>query len=120
MTADTSRLQCSPEQLRIVREVLDRVLPGREVWAFGSRVGGRARPFSDLGLVVIGEVPMPLDLTAELREAFCESDLPWRIDLVDWALLDPAFRARVERDHLVIQSFADTAHPPEPRAVLAR
>ena len=43
-------LQLSPEHLRMVREVLARWLPDAQVLAFGSRVSGSARKFSDLDL----------------------------------------------------------------------
>lgn len=36
-------LDLTPEQWRIVREILRRHVPDRAVWAFGSRVKGTAR-----------------------------------------------------------------------------
>lgn len=46
---------------------------------------------------------MPLDLTARLAEAFSESDLPWKVDLVDWATTTPAFRTIIAGQRVVIQ-----------------
>ena len=40
-------------QLRLVRQVLDTVLPGARVAVFGSRATGLARPNSDLDLLLI-------------------------------------------------------------------
>lgn len=40
----------------------------------------------------------PLDLIGEIAEALSESDLPFRVDLVDLAAVEPPFRARVSRD----------------------
>jgi hypothetical protein len=43
----TTRLPgVTPEQEALLRNLLARCLPGREVWAFGSRVKGTSRPAS--------------------------------------------------------------------------
>jgi type I restriction enzyme S subunit len=92
-----------PEHWRIVRDILQRHLPGVEVWAFGSRAKGTARKYSDLDLVVLTDRPLPLDLGARLREAFSESDLPYRVDVIDWASTDEAFRRIIKRERVVVQ-----------------
>ena len=56
-----------------------------EVWAFGSRTKFRAEPYSDLDLTIISDTPVPLKLLARMADDFSDSDLPWRVDLVDWA-----------------------------------
>jgi type I restriction enzyme S subunit len=40
---------------------------------------------------------------ARINDAFAESDLPWRVDLLDWAATSDAFRDVVERDYVVVQ-----------------
>ena len=85
-----------------MRGILERVVPGRQVWAFGSRVTGRAKKFSDLDLAVLGEAPLPLGIMGELAEAFSESDLPWKVDVVDWATASERFRGVVEESHVEI------------------
>ena len=102
-----ARLSIEPHHLALVRQILARLLPGREVWAFGSRAGGGAhppKPWSDLDLAVIGAHALTLDEQAALAEAFSESDLPWRVDVVDWATLDEAFRARIAAARLLVLS----------------
>lgn len=46
-------IDLTPEYQTIIRNILRQYLPGFEVWAFGSRVTGRAKHYSDLDLVVI-------------------------------------------------------------------
>ncbi len=79
-------------------------LPQREVWAFGSRLKGTAKPHSDLDLVVRGDAPLDIATPARLAEAFAESDLPWRVDVVDWTTCSEAFRALVGQKAVVVQS----------------
>ena len=78
-------------------------MPGREVWAFGSRARGCAKPYSDLDLVIMDVEPLSLDALAVLNEAFAESDLPWKVDVVEWARMSDAFRRIVERDKVLLQ-----------------
>lgn len=96
-------LSLSEPEWLIVRDILLRQVPNREIWAFGSRARGTPKPYSDLDLVVLGTEPLSLATTAALSEAFSESDLPWKVDVVDWMLTDPAFRRIIERDRVVIQ-----------------
>ena len=39
-------------------------------------------------------------------DAFSESDLPYRVDVVDWAKTDAGFRKIIERDRVVVQEGA--------------
>lgn len=80
------------QELAIVRTILQRVVPDREVMVFGSRSRGAAKPFSDLDLAIMGECPLPLSVHAELAHAFEESLLPFKVDVVDWASLSASFR----------------------------
>ncbi|WP_245612835.1 nucleotidyltransferase family protein [Rheinheimera texasensis] len=88
-------LQLSVGQWQQVHSILQRLLADYPVWAFGSRAEGRGKTYSDLDLVIVSTEPLPLALLAEVSEAFSESDLPWRVDLVDWATTSETFRQRI-------------------------
>lgn len=96
------RLALEPAELALVRSVLSQHAAGLTVWVFGSRAKGQAKPYSDLDLALIGDRPMPSAQLAALAEAFSESDLPWKVDLVDWANTAPSFRALIARDKVVL------------------
>jgi type I restriction enzyme S subunit len=99
-----------PDQWVIVRDILRRQVPGYEVCAFGSRVTGKAKRYSDLDLAIISHAALPLAVRAELENAFSESDLPWRVDvLVDWATTSATFRAIIVRDRVVVQEASAQA-----------
>lgn len=87
----------------MVLTILDRHLPGREVRAFGSRIGGKVKAFSDLDLVVMGEAPLPASVMADLREAFRESDLSFKVDVVDWAATKDSFRRIIAQEYVVVR-----------------
>ena len=84
-------------QRALVRALLERRVPGVEARVFGSRVRGDARPYSDLDLAIVGDAPFPRVTLWALEEDFAASDLPFRVDLVDWNRLSESFRAHIER-----------------------
>jgi type I restriction enzyme S subunit len=86
---------------RIVRDILRANLPaGSKTWVFGSRATGRARRYSDLDLAIDAGRRLSLDETATLAEAFSASDLPYRVDVVDWHVVDKTFRAIIAGERL--------------------
>jgi type I restriction enzyme S subunit len=93
-----------PDHWAIVREILQRHVPQYEVWAFGSRATWKAKEYSDLDLAVISDKPLGIAVSAALADDFSESDLPWRVDVVDWAATSETFRKIIERDKVVVQS----------------
>jgi len=99
----TARLALDPAHERIVRAVLARHLPpGVAVRAFGSRVNRAPKPYSDLDLALNGGERLSLVLLADLAEAFSESDLPFKVDLVDWLSLGPDMQAAIDRDGVAL------------------
>lgn len=96
-------IDISPAHWQIVESILAEHLGGYEVWAFGSRARHTAKPYSDLDLAVITQTPLPLSILTATNLAFEESDLPWSVDLLDWASTSAGFKALIEQDHRVVQ-----------------
>ena len=103
VSAETPPIEIQAAHWAIVSAVLQKHVPQYEVWAFGSRVKGTARAFSDLDLAIITETPLAIDVSAGLKEDFSESDLPWKVDVLDWASASESFRRLVEREKVVVQ-----------------
>ncbi|MBT9247919.1 nucleotidyltransferase domain-containing protein (plasmid) [Gemmobacter fulvus] len=95
----TRAIDIAPEHLAQVQTILARHLPNDvEVLVFGSRARGGAKRFSDLDLALKDVGPLDPTVMAHLVDAFEESSLPWRVDLVDYHALTPAFLSAVEVD----------------------
>ena len=81
---------------RLVLDILRAHLPhSAKAWVFGSRATGRARRYSDLDLAIDAGRRLTLDEIAGLAEAFSDSDLPYRVDLVDWHDIDERWRQTI-------------------------
>jgi type I restriction enzyme S subunit len=92
-----------PELLAMVSTILKEQVPDYEVRAFGSRVSWTAKEHSDLDLVVRGKRRLTLKKLAAIKEAFEESELPIRVDVLDWHGISESFRKVIERNCEVIQ-----------------
>ena len=103
----TPAIDVTAGQCRTILALLDRHLPDTAAWAYGSRVKGTSRPASDLDLVVFAR-PEQSAQVAELREAFEESDLPFRVDLFVWDETPESFRTRIEAEHAVLNKNDST------------
>ncbi|WP_419903514.1 restriction endonuclease subunit S [Kiloniella sp.] len=91
-----------PDHEALVRDILRARLPkGVRVWAFGSRAKWLAKPYSDLDLALEGPGILPSALVADLAEDFRESDLPWKVDVLDLNAIAPSFRALIDEDRVV-------------------
>ena len=95
-------IDLSPTHLATVKAILAEHVPECEVRAFGSRVTWTARDYSDLDLAVVGEGPVDWRVLGRLKEAFEESDLPMRVDVLDWHAASDNFKKVIERGYEVV------------------
>ena len=80
--------------------ILSQYLPNTEIWVYGSRIKGTSRPQSDLDLVVFATPDQQL-LVSDLRDAFEESNLPFRVDLFIWDEIPEAFQKTIQAEHVL-------------------
>lgn len=101
----TQAIDLSQAELTIVRDILHAHLPsGTHAWVFGSRATAAARRYSDLDLALEGEKPLGSTVLGDVAEALSESDLRYKVDIVDLRSVDPAFRAMIE-PHMIALPF---------------
>ncbi len=94
----TGTIDLAAADRRLVLQILaDHLPPCARAWAFGSRASGRARRYSDLDLAIDAGRPLTLDEAAILAEAFSDSDLPYRVDIIDWRAIGSGFRKIIAR-----------------------
>ena len=72
--------------------------------AFGSRATWTAKDYSDLDLAVVGDGPLDWRTLSRLKEAFEESELPMRVDVLDWRATSENFHRQIQRDYVVVQA----------------
>ena len=77
-----------------IRDIIFQFINPNEykVFIFGSRATGKARKFSDYDIGIEGKKPIAWETMALVKEMFEESDLPFKVDLVDFSLVSDKFR----------------------------
>lgn len=93
-------LQVNPDHLTFIQKILSASLPHSKFWLFGSRIQGTARQYSDLDIALVAQQPIPLSQLGQLDATFANSDLPFRIDLVDFHRISPQFQALIKENHI--------------------
>ncbi|MGL5947462.1 MAG: hypothetical protein ACRCYV_00085, partial [Aeromonas sp.] len=54
-------------------------------------------------LAIITQKPLSLAVYAGITDAFAQSDLPWRVDVIDWAATSVSFRQIIQHHKIVLQ-----------------
>ena len=75
--------------------------PSASVWVFGSRARGDHKKFSDLDILVSGEVEMKI--WACLIGMFEESSLPIKVDLVLDSEFAESYRGNFEKEKIILK-----------------
>lgn len=113
MNPEAPLIDIRPDHWVIVRGILKKHVPQYAVWVFGSRANWKAKEFSDLDLAIISDQPLSLDISASLSEDFSNSDLPYKVDIVDWATTSESFRKIIERDKVEVQEVGKKSFVPK-------
>ena len=112
MKGELTGIDLKADQHKEVVRLLQHHLPDTEVWAYGSRVKGTARPASDLDLVTFASAGQN-EAISRLREAFDQSPLPFRVDLFVWDNVPEEFRKNIEEAQVVVQKEKTGCKLPE-------
>ncbi len=109
-THPKQRIALGAEHIQCVRDILHAVLkaspapagdaPCLEVWVFGSRATGHARPYSDLDILISQPRQLDWRSRADLADAFEASALPFRVDVVEETHLAAGIAPRVLAERL--------------------
>lgn len=87
-------IQLKPEHLKLVSEILKSMQI--EAHVFGSRARETAKELSDLDLCI----KQDYDKTTirKLQDAFEESDLPFKVDVIQWSEISDDFKIQIQAD----------------------
>lgn len=99
----TSPIDINPSYLEIVRDILHKNLPsGVTVWVFGSRANWTTKDSSDLDLALEGDYILDHNTIVALEMDFEESNLPYKVDIIDINQVSNSFRHIVEAHKILL------------------
>ena len=94
-------LDITADQRKTILSLLETIFQTRPLGCMARVPSGPARPHSDLDMVVFA-TPKQSARVFDLREAFEESNLPFRVDLFAWDTVPEEFRRQIEASHVVL------------------
>jgi type I restriction enzyme, S subunit len=101
----TAPIDIRSVDLAIVQDILRAVLPApAKVYVFGSRALWTTKDGSDLDLAIDAGRTLTREESLDLADAFEESDLPYKVDVVDLHDVSESFKAIVDRDKVVLDT----------------
>ena len=99
-----SPIDIRSNDLKIVQQILADALPkNAKVWVFGSRATWKTKRSSDLDLAIDAGRALTRNENSALADAFDESDLPYKVDVVDMHNVTNTFKAIIERQMLPLE-----------------
>ncbi|MFV9900903.1 MAG: nucleotidyltransferase domain-containing protein [Rickettsia conorii subsp. raoultii] len=88
-------VQIEKQDLLILRSILEKY--PYKFYAYGSRIKGNAKKFSDLDLCIMDNINY--EVLLEIREALDESDISIHIDIKRWNIdMNEHFRSLIKND----------------------
>lgn len=90
------------QEMEIIKKILNAHFPNAVVWIFGSRVTESYKKFSDLDLALVGTSKIDPVKIMNALEHFQASDLPIKVDLVEFSQLSEAFQQNIRNNHRVL------------------
>ena len=87
-------IQLEPRHQAIIKAIFSKF--SNEVFVFGSRSKGTAKPLSDLDVAIFSEISKAdlVRLKAELED----SNLPFHVDVIVWDEISPEFQNHIKPD----------------------
>lgn len=92
----------------MILDILRKYLPvGVKVWVFGSRADWTTRDSSDLDLALEGDSALDYGVMVALETAFEESDIPYKVDVIDLNQVTDGFRQIVDAQKIIFPITKD-------------
>lgn len=89
-----SHIQMDEHHYQIVKKILNHY--NVKTMIFGSRAKGTAKKFSDLDLVLLD--PVEGRKLTSIKSDLEESNLPYKVDIIQWNELDQNFQNHIKND----------------------
>ena len=86
-----SGLDIEEKDLFYIKSILNKFLPNVKCWAYGSRVTGKSKQYLVLFIDKNQE-----NKIIELKEIFDESNLPFRVDILNWNSIPDSFKDSIK------------------------
>ncbi|WP_396166185.1 nucleotidyltransferase family protein [Flavobacterium sp.] len=99
-------IHISNNQLQTTKSILKKSITKETlIWIFGSRVSSNYKPYSDLDIALqnTSNKTISLKTLASIKADFIDSDLPWKVDVIDYNSISGIFKQNVDASKINLQ-----------------
>lgn len=100
---EENQINIKSQHLELSKTILKKYINEKTiVWIFGSRVLETFKPFSDLDIALqySNNEPIPLKIVASIKADFVESDLPYKVDVIDYNSLSGKIKNNIDQNKI--------------------
>ena len=91
----------APEDKRKILGVLKTLFPKGDIYLYGSRARGSHSKFSDIDLAIDMHKEIPLHATNEARSMLNESNIIYKMDVVDMHRIPEKMREHIKKEGIL-------------------
>ena len=95
-------IAASSEEFEIIINILNAHIKKGKVYAFGSRYKNNNKKFSDFDIAIDTGEKLSFEFLNILKDAFEESDLPYRVDIIDYNNISDRFKKIIDGGNEII------------------
>jgi DNA polymerase sigma len=88
------------KHITIIQKILRQHFPDCKAWVFGSRSTNLFKKFSDLDIAIISNSSLETTTIMAAHEDFTASDLPIKVDIIDYSSVSSSFKENINKKHL--------------------
>ncbi len=101
-----NKIHINSNHLTITKNILKKNIPSTTlIWIFGSRVSPNHKPYSDLDIALQNSDNKSISLKtlASIKADFINSDLPWKVDVIDYNSISGVFKQNIDASKIDLQ-----------------
>ncbi|NLK63365.1 MAG: nucleotidyltransferase domain-containing protein [Fusobacteria bacterium] len=103
-------INAKEEELKYIVDTINKYISNCEIRVFGSRIKGNSKKYSDIDLAIVTEKKIEWCIIGKIKDEFAESELPYRVDVLDWNGIDENFRKIIDKKYIIIQKREKTSY----------
>ncbi len=91
------------QYLETIKRVLHKHVNNAEIRVFGSRLNEDVKKYADLDMVIVAKEKIALKVVTRMKEELEESDIPFRVDILDWHEISNDFKKIINKNYEVLK-----------------
>jgi predicted nucleotidyltransferase len=95
-------IDAKTNDLDFIKNVIKMYLSDCEIRVFGSRIKKRSKKYSDIDIAIVSKEKIDWVTIEKIKERFSISDLPYRVDILDYNSLSLNFKKIVDKNYIVL------------------